>query len=395
MNEHSISIRAASVGLVMTCLLAGARAAGQSDAGGSTTLKDAYKNDFLIGVAINRSQFNEEDTRGVPIIKAQFNSISPENILKWEWVHPQPDKYDFTGADQYVEFGEKNHMVIIGHTLIWHSQTPRWVFQDAQGKDLDREALLQRMRDHIHTVVGRYKGRIKCWDVVNEALYDNGTLRKSPWLRIIGEDYIAKAFQYAHEADPNAELRYNDYSLENEPKRNGAIALIKKLQAEGVPVTAIGLQDHAKLDWPTPEQEDATISAFASLGLKVMITELDIDTAKATQQNRSADISLNGQGGTNSPAAAAPEGTNQDANKLPDSVQQLLAKRYRDLFSVFLKHRDVVTLVTFWGVTDGDSWLNRGRVNHPLLFDRNGKPKPAFNAVIQTSKLSQDPQKPM
>jgi endo-1,4-beta-xylanase len=355
-----------------------------------TTLKDAFKDDFLIGVAINQKQFANEDRRGDPIIKAQFNSISPENVLKWESVHPQPDKYDFAGPDQYVEFGESNHMVIIGHTLVWHSQTPQWVFQDANGKDLDREALLQRMRDHIHTVVGRYKGRIKCWDVVNEALYDNGTLRKSPWMRIIGEDYIAKAFQYAHEADPAAELRYNDYALENEPKRNGAIALIRKLQAEGVPVTAIGLQDHAKLDWPTPEQEDATITAFANLGLKVMITELDIDTAKATQRNRSADISLNGQDGASSPAAAAPEELKQDANQLPDAVQQLLANRYRDLFNVFLKHRDAITLVTFWGVTDGDSWLNRGRVNHPLLFDRAGQPKPAFDAVIQTSKPHQD-----
>jgi endo-1,4-beta-xylanase len=352
-----------------------------------TTLKDAYKNDFLIGVAINQKQFDNQDQRGNPIIKAQFNAISPENALKWTLVHPEPGKYDFAEADRYVAFGESNHMVIVGHTLIWHNQTPRWVFQDTNGSPVTREVLLERMRDHIHTVVGRYKGRIKCWDVVNEVLYDNGTLRKSPWMQIIGEDYIAKAFQYAHEADPNAELRYNDYSLENEPKRNGAIALIKKLQAEGVPVTAIGLQDHAKLDWPTPEQEDATISAFASLGLKVMITELDIDTAKATQQNRSADISLNGQRGTNSPVAVAPEGTNQDTNKLPDSVQQLLAKRYRDLFAVFLKHRDVVTLVTFWGVTDGDSWLNRGRMNYPLLFDRDGKPKPAFDAVIQTSGL--------
>jgi endo-1,4-beta-xylanase len=351
-----------------------------------TALKDAFKNDFLVGVAVNQKQFSNADQRGDPIIKAQFNSISPENVLKWEWVHPQPDKYDFTSADQYVEFGESNHMYIVGHTLLWHSQTPRWVFQDANGKELDRDALLHRMRDHIHTVVGRYKGRIKCWDVVNETLYDNGTLRRSPWMRIIGEDYIAKAFQYAHEADPDAVLRYNDYSLENEPKRNGAIALIKKLQAEGVPVTAIGLQDHAKLDWPTPEQEDATISAFAGLGLKVMITELDIDTAKATQQNRSADVSLNGQPGTNSAAAAAAAGTNQDANKLPGAVQQLLAKRYGELFGVFVKHHDVVTLVTFWGVTDGDSWLNRGRVNHPLLFDRDGRPKPAFDAVMQQSK---------
>ena len=268
-------------------------------------------------------------------------------------------------------------MLIVGHTLVWHNQTPRWVFQDTNGRPLsgtnaaDRELLLQRMHDHIQTVVGRYKGRIQIWDVVNEALQDNGKLRKSPWERIIGDDYIEKAFQYAHEADPNAILRYNDYSLENEPKRNGAIALIRKLQAEGIPVTAIGLQDHVKMDWPTVEQEDATISAFAALGLKVMITELDVNVLGGA---RTAEITeMANQGGTN-----------VYNNGLPPDIQRALAKRYADLFGVFVKHRTAVSLVTFWGVTDGDSWLNRpGRMNHPLLFDRAGQPKPAFAAVIQ------------
>ncbi|HTQ49991.1 MAG TPA: endo-1,4-beta-xylanase, partial [Candidatus Acidoferrales bacterium] len=284
---------------------------------------------------------------------------------------------DFTEADHYVEFGESNHMTTVGHTLVWHNQTPRWVFQDANGRPLsgtnaaDRELLLQRMHDHIQTVVGRYKGRIQIWDVVNEALQDNGQLRKSPWEKIIGDDYIEKAFQYAHEADPAAILRYNDYSLENEAKRNGAIALIKKLQAEGIPVTAIGLQDHAKMDWPTVEQEDATISAFAALGLKVMITELDVNVLGGA---RTAEITeMANQGGTN-----------VYNNGLPPDVQQALAKRYADLFGVFAKHHGAVSLVTFWGVTDGDSWLNRpGRMNHPLLFDRAGRPKPAFQAVVQ------------
>ena len=200
-----------------------------------TTLKEAFKNDFLIGVAINQKQFDNEDQRGDPIIKSQFNSISPENVLKWESVHPEPGVYDFTKADRYVAFGESNHMVIVGHTLVWHHQTPGWVFQDTNGNPVTREVLLERMHDHIQTVVGRYKGRIKVWDVVNEALKDDGTLRKSPWEKIIGDDYIEKAFQYAHEADPDAKLHYNDYSLENEPKRQGAIALIKKLKAEGIP----------------------------------------------------------------------------------------------------------------------------------------------------------------
>ena len=357
---------------LVTALLAGfaGRAAAQ------TNLKDSFQNDFPIGVAISLNQIYEVDHRGTPLIKTQFNSISPENVLKWESIHPLPDRFDFEAPDRYVAFGESNHMIIVGHTLVWHSQTPRWVFQDATGKPLNRDALLNRMSNHIHTVVGRYKGRIKIWDVVNEALYDNGTMCQSPWFKIIGEDYIEKAFQFAHEADPDAVLRYNDYSLENTNKLRGAIRLIKNLQARGVPVTAIGLQDHVKMDWPTPEQEDATIEAFAHLGLKVMITELDVDVLSARGQNRSADIQ----------ETARQTGPNLYSSGLPASVQQALAKRYADLFKVYIRHRDVIKLVTFWGVTDGDSWLNRpGRVNYPLLFDREGQPKPAFEAVIRTA----------
>jgi endo-1,4-beta-xylanase len=339
------------------------------------TLKDAYKNDFLIGAAINQNQFEEKDSRGVPIIKAQFDSITPENVLKWESVHPEPDKFAFDAPDRYVEFGEKNHMFIIGHTLVWHSQTPRWVFQNTNGTPVDRDTLLSRMSNHIHTVVGRYKGRIKGWDVVNEALNDDGTMRQSPWMKIIGEDYIEKAFQFAHEADPDAQLHYNDYSLEKEKKREGAIALIKKLQAKGIHITAIGSQDHVRLTSPTAEEVDAAITDLGKLGVKVMITELDVDVNAATQGLSTADV------------AAAAQNTGGYTNGLPDSVQQLLAKRYADLFAVFLKHKDVVSRVTFWGVTDGDSWLNgrRGRMNHPLLFDREGKPKPAFDAIIKAA----------
>jgi len=348
-----------------------------------TTLKDAYKDAFLIGAAINQSQFSGTDARGIPIIKAQFNSITPENVLKWEVVHPRTNEYNFEPADRYVEFGEKNGMTIIGHTLVWHSQTPRWVFQDAEGKPLNRDALLARMSNHIHTVVGRYKGRIKGWDVVNEALQDNGSMRQSPWFKIIGEDYVAKAFQYAHEADPNAELYYNDYSLEMPSKREGCIALVKKLQAQGVKIAGIGTQHHDKLATPGIEQVEKTIMGFGQLGVKVMITELDVDTAQATQRQLSADVA---------DVARASGGGHSYSNGLPDAVQQQLTQRYADLFAVFYKHRDVVDRVTLWGVTDGDSWLNRpNRANHPLLFDRDGKPKPAFDAVI---RVPSEPIKP-
>ena len=346
-----------------------------------SALKDIFKSDFLIGAALNQDQFTERDTRGLPIITSQFNSVTPENVLKWEWVHPQPGKYNFEAPDAYVAFGEKYHMFIIGHTLIWHSQTPRWVFEDDKHNPVDRETLLARMRDHIQTVVGRYKGRIQGWDVVNEAINDDGALRQSPWLKIIGEDYLVKAFQFAHEADPRAQLYYNDYSLENEPKRKGAIELIRKLQAAGIPVYAVGLQGHDKMDWPTTEQEDATIVAFARLGLKVNITELDIDVLPRANRSQGADVGA---------TAEARQDLNPFPTGLPDAVQKNLARRYAELFRVFLKHNDVIDRVTFWGVTDGDSWLNnwpvRGRTSYPLLFDRAGRPKPAFDSVVQLKR---------
>jgi len=343
------------------------------------TLKDAFANTFRIGAALNPSQFLEQNTNSVALIKSQFNSITPENVLKWEPVHPKPDTFDFEPADRYVAFGEKYGMFIIGHTLVWHNQTPRWVFQDDKGNALAREALLRRMHEHISKVVGRYKGKIAGWDVVNEAVDDNGNLRRSPWFRIIGEDYIIKAYQFAHEADPKAELYYNDYDLEKEPKRNGVIALVKKLQAAGIPIAAVGNQAHYKLDSPPLAQVDATMTALSKLGVKVNITELDINVLPAPNQFSGAEVSQRFD-----PA----KGLDPYTNGLPDEIQQKLAKRYADLFQIFLKHRDSVTRVTFWGVTDADSWLNffpiRGRTNYPLLFDRQGRPKPAYRAVIQT-----------
>jgi len=359
---------------ILSALLATALAA---SAQSPTTLKDAYRGVFYIGAAINAAQSTGADARGAALAAAQFSSITPENELKWERIHPKPDTYSFDLADKYVEFGEKNHMFIVGHNLVWHAQVPDWVFEDEKGKPVTRDALLKRLHDHIFTVVGRYKGRIQSWDVVNEALNEDGTLRQSKWLKIIGEDYIAKAFQWAHEADPQAQLNYNDYNIQNEAKRNGAIALVKKLQAQGIPISAVGIQDHDGLDWPSAELEDATITAFAKLGVKVAITELDIDVLPAVAMG-SADVSL---------SVKADPKLNPYPNGLPDEVQKALTKQYASLFSVFLKHRDVINRVTFWGVTDADSWRNNwpvvGRTDYPLLFDRAGQPKPAFDAVIK------------
>ena len=344
-------------------------------------LKDAFKDYFLIGAALNRGQIFETDERGAKIVKEQFNTISPENILKWGLVHPQIDRYDFSAADRYVAFGERHGMFIVGHTLVWHNQTPKWVFEDKTGKPVSRDELLKRLREHISAVVGRYKGRIKGWDVVNEALNEDGSLRQSPWLKIIGEDYIAKAFEYAHAADPSAELYYNDYSLENEPKRRGAIALIKKLRAQGVKITAVGLQGHNNLTFPTVEQQDATLSEFAALGVRIAITELDVSVLPDPEGFSGAEVSVSFE---------MKERLDPFKKGLPAEMQKKLAARYAELFAVFLKHHEKIDRVTFWNVTDKESWLNnfpvRGRTNHPLLFDREGKTKPAFEAVIESLK---------
>ncbi len=365
--------------IMLSCILIWTLPAGLP---AQTSLKDAFKDYFRIGAALNPGHFTETDGVGAALVRQHFNTITPENDMKWERIHPRPDiglaGYSFENADKYVEFGEKNGMFIVGHCLVWHSQVPRWVFQDSEGKPASRELLLLRMRDHILTVVGRYKGRVRGWDVVNEALNEDGTLRKSPWFNIVGEDYIARAFEYAHEADPKAELYYNDYNLEYEAKRNGAVALVKKLKEQGIAITGIGTQSHLKMETPTVQQIEDTLKAFKELGVKVMATELDVDVLPPVTRQPTADVSMRAQ--------ATPESNPYTAG-LPDERQQALAKRYADIFAVFLKYRDLITRVTFWGVTDRYSWLNNfpapGRTNYPLLFDRNGNPKPALDAVIQ------------
>ena len=362
-----------SIPVIVGCLIATSPQA-------EPALKEVFKNDFLIGSALNLSQFYESNTAEADIVKSQFSSISPENVLKWGSIHPLPGQYVFGPADRYVDFGLRNHMFIVGHTLVWHSQTPDWVFQDEQRKPLTREQLLDRMREHISTVVGRYRGKVNGWDVVNEAVDENGRLRATPWLKIIGKDYLVKAFQFAHEADPRAELYYNDYGLENPTKRAGALMLVKQLQAAGIKITGVGLQGHYQLATNSPalQEVDDTITAFARLGVKVMITELDIDVLPSAWKALTADISLRKQ---------AEARLNPYTNGLPADVQAELATRYAGLFGVFLKHRDVVERVTFWGVADGDSWLNdwpvHGRTAYPLLFDRETKPKPAFFKLVK------------
>jgi endo-1,4-beta-xylanase len=347
--------------------------------GDEPSLKRLAPKGLLIGAALSARQVEGGDPVSLGIVTRQFNSISPEDILKWEAVHPAPERYVFEPVDKYVALGKEHGLAVIGHVLVWHQQTPAWVFAGQAGGRADRDTLLSRMRTHIQMVVGRYRDRIHGWDVVNEALDDDGTLRKTPWLEAIGPDYVAKAFEYTHAADPAAELYYNDFNLWKPAKREAAIRLVKDLRAGGLRVDGIGEQAHWGIDEPPLAEIDRTIAETAAgSGVKVLLTELDIDVLPRDPDMWGADLSKK---------ATIRATTNIYPDGLPDAQQQALARRYADIFTLVLKHRGVVSRVTFWGVTDAQSWLHNfpipGRVNYPLLWDRQGQPKRAFDAVVE------------
>ncbi len=345
------------------------------------TLKDAFKDKYLIGVAVNTGHINGQPKEEVELIKSQFSSLTGENDMKWMYIHPGKDKFNFEIADKLVAFGEANKMFVVGHTLVWHSQLAPWVFKADDGGTIDSEELTSRIKNHIYTIVGRYKGRIKGWDVVNEALEEDGSLRKSKFLEIGGDGYIAKAFQFAHDADPDAELYYNDYNLVNAGKRDGAIRIVKNLQSKGIRIDGVGIQAHWGLGYPSLEEIETAIEMYAGLGVKVMFTELDISALPSPWHMPTADVSV--KFANNPTMNPYPDG-------LPDSVQNRLADRYAEIFELFNKHADKISRVTFWGLHDGVSWKNdfpiNGRSDYTLLFDRQLKPKKAFDAVIATTE---------
>lgn len=336
------------------------------------SLKSAYQKDFLIGTALGTEHILERNEKANQLIKREFNAITPENIMKSQVIHPAPNRYNFELADKYVEYGQKNNMYVVGHTLVWHSQLPAFV-----SKIKSADSIRIFMTEHINTVAGRYTGKINSWDVVNEALNEDGTLRKSVFLNKLGEGYIKEAFDLAAKADPKAALYYNDYNIEQPAKRKGAIELIKKLQAGGAKIDGVGIQGHWSIKDLNLKDIEESIIEFSKLGIKVAFTELDLTVLPNPWDLRGADV--------NQRFEEKPE-MNPYKDALPDSVQTALADRYTDLFKLFLKHKDKISRVTFWGVDDSHSWLNgfpiRNRTNYPLLFDRALEPKKAYQAVL-------------
>ncbi len=359
----------------------------EKEQAGSPVLKDVYKNAFKMGVAVTPVITTGRDKASQDIVVQHFNSITVENVMKAALINPEPGKFNFGPADDFVAFGEQHKMFIIGHTLVWHNQCPEWFFTNAQGKPNTKEEQIERLRQHIETVAGRYKGRVHAWDVVNEVIGEDGNYRQhTAWVKAFGNgDTLVKyAFKFAALYAPNTELYYNDFNAWRPAKRDGIVRLVKMLQKEGIRIDGVGIQGHWGLNYPKNEYIEQAIEAYAACGVKVMITELDVDVLPLTKEGQ-----IIGQGMSDSQFQLEEFKTFLDPyrNGLPDSMQAVLAARYKELFKIFLKHQDKIDRVTLWGVHDGMSWKNGypipNRTNYPMLWDRQRKPKPALQAVLQ------------
>ena len=353
---------------LLACASYSGRLARAKPAPADTTqgLKNSYTRYFPVGVAVSPRALQ---TAEAALITHEFNSLTPENAMKMGPIHPEENRYNWRDADSIVAFAQRHQMRVRGHNLCWHNQTPAWLFVQ-EGKPVSKEVLLQRLKDHITAVVSRYKGKIYAWDVVNEAVSDKPDeyLRPSPWLQICGEEYIAKAFQYAHEADPDALLFYNDYNEINPVKRDKICRLVKSLKGAGVPIHGVGLQAHWAVSEPSEGQLDSTLRIFSGLGLKLQITELDISVYPKEHSAR----------------PARPEDLDTTFTPAREAQQQ---QKYKMAFALFRKYRSAISGVTFWNISDRSSWLDnfpvRNRKDYPLLFDQNLQPKKAYRDVVK------------
>lgn len=348
-----------------------------------SVLKEAFKDQFFIGAALNADQITGKDTIGLQILTKHFNAIVAENCMKSEVIHPTADEFDFALSDQFVELGVKNDMFIVGHALIWHSQLSPWFCVDEKGNNVSPELLKERMKTHIQTIVGRYKGRIGGWDVVNEAFLEDGSYRNSKFYEILGEEFIPLAFQYAQEADPDAQLYYNDYNEWYPGRRETVIRLIRTLKERGIRIDAIGMQGHLGMDSPSLQEYEEAIEDYAKEGVQVMVTELDLSILPFPQAGIGADISQNFD---------YQKELNPYTEGVPASAQQAWNERMLDFFKLFSKHADKISRVNIWGISDKDSWKNDfpipGRTDYPLLFDRMNQEKPIVQLIINETKTT-------
>ncbi|CAD0358969.1 endo-1,4-beta-xylanase [Xanthomonas hortorum pv. pelargonii] len=351
----------------------------------STSLKHAYADGFLIGTAVNTDIVSGKDAVSAALVACHFNAITAENVMKAEVVAPRPGVFDFSAADAFVAYGRSRDMFVIGHTLVWHNQTPDWFFVDAQGNPNTADAQLERMRAHIERVAGRYAGKVQAWDVVNEIIDEDGSYRATNWVQRVGDGdtVVRNAFTFAQRYAPDAQLYYNDFNAWRPAKRDGIVRMVKMLQHSGIRIDGVGMQGHWGLDYPSLRDIEDAIDAYAALGIKVMITELDIDVLPLTKEGQVIGTGLAHK------QFQLPEFKrflDPYRDGLPPEVQAQLRDRYAELFALFWRKRDKLARVSVWGVTDGMSWKNDypvpGRTNYPLLFDRKHQPKPALDAVL-------------
>ena len=359
------------------------------------SLKDAYRDYWRMGVSVNQWEVKAEEAVGSNLsysggvsadqtshyqtIAQHFGWVVPENCMKCEVIHPQEGVYNFTLGDQLVEKALANGQQVVGHCLIWHSQCAPWFFVDDEGKQVSAEVLKKRMKDHIFTILGHYKGKVKGWDVVNEAFNDDGTLRHSKFYEILGEDFIPLAFQYAHEADPTVELYYNDYSMNKAKKAEGVVNFFRPLVAKGLPITAIGLQGHLIYgDTDYVKEYEQTIQAIASIGLPSQFTELDISMLPNPYGFSGANVS---------DRFKYSEQMDPYKNGLPADKQEQFDQFWIDFFKMLMANKEHVLRVNFWCLNDANSWRNsfpiKGRSDYATLFDRQNQPKPAVQKLIQ------------
>jgi len=350
------------------------------------TLGGSFNGAFLIGTAVNTAIATGEDHRSQALVIEHFNSITAENDMKAALINPEPGVYNFAPADAFVEFGETHDLFMVAHTLIWHNQTPPWFFHNDKGEPNTPEEQIERMRSHIEVVAGRYAGRVHAWDVVNEVIDNDGSYRPTTWVNGVGDgdEMVKHAFKFAAQYSPDTELYYNDFNAWRPAKRDGIVRMVKMLQEAGIRIDGIGIQAHWGLNFPKNEYIEDAIDAYAALGVKVMITELDVDVLPLTQEGQ---IIGTGMMHPQFQLEEFKEYLDPYRDGLPDEIQQALADRYAELFEIFYRKRDKIDRVTLWGLHDGMSWKNGypipNRTNYPLLFDRSLKAKPAFDALLK------------
>ena len=354
------------------------------------SLAEAYRDYWYTGVSVNQWEVEGDQESHWDVITKNFNWVVAENCMKCEVIHPQEGVYDFTLADKFVDKAKAAGLKVQGHCLIWHSQCAPWFHFDKDGKLVSREELKKRMREHIYTIVSHFKGRIDAWDVCNECFEDDGSPRKSLFWQILGTDYIPLAFQYAHEADPNVQLFYNDYSMNKPTKVEGVANFFRPLIEQGLPVTAIGMQGHMILEDAKEllPQYDHSIKTIAALGVPTFFSELDLSVLPNPYGFSGANVSDR--------FTYTPE---KDPFKegLTKEKETEINQYWVDFYKMLIPHKDNILRVNFWCLNDANSWRNdfpiQGRSDYATLYDRQNQPKGMIQEIINLVKPQQTTKK--